>query len=207
MARLVIVGAGGHGRVAADAAVLMRQWDEIAFFDDKYPDVKKVSIWPVESSIRDVEARLLSTDSFVVAIGNAALRQRLFVKLSSIAAPINIIHPSAVLSPRVNIGLGCVLFAGSVVNIGASLGDGVIINTGATVDHDCQLAAFSHICPGAHVAGDVVIGERTWIGVGAAIKHGVRIGRDVMVGAGAVVISDIPDACTVVGNPARVLAK
>jgi acetyltransferase-like isoleucine patch superfamily enzyme len=35
------------------------------------------------------------------------------------------------------------------------------------------------------------------------VIQGVRIGCDAIVGAGAVVLSDVPDSCTVVGVPAR----
>lgn len=35
MTKLVIIGAGGHGAVVADAALLMAKWSEIVFLDDK----------------------------------------------------------------------------------------------------------------------------------------------------------------------------
>jgi acetyltransferase-like isoleucine patch superfamily enzyme len=45
------------------------------------------------------------------------------------------------------------------------------------------------------------------LGSGAVILGGVRIGRRALVGAGAVVTRDVGAGETVVGNPARVLAK
>jgi acetyltransferase EpsM len=49
------------------------------------------------------------------------------------------------------------------------------------------------------------VGEGTHIGAGAVVIPKVRIGRWCRVGAGAVVVRDLPDHCTAVGNPARVL--
>jgi UDP-2-acetamido-3-amino-2,3-dideoxy-glucuronate N-acetyltransferase len=52
-----------------------------------------------------------------------------------------------------------------------------------------------------HVEDDAAIGS------GATILCGVRIGRGAIVGAGAVVTRDVPPDTTVVGNPARPLAR
>lgn len=53
------------------------------------------------------------------------------------------------------------------------------------------------------VARPVAIEDDAWIGIGAIILKGVRVGRGARVAAGAVVTSDVPDGCTVAGNPAR----
>ncbi len=41
------------------------------------------------------------------------------------------------------------------------------------------------------------------IGAGATLLPGVVIGRDAVVAAGAVVTKDVPEACVVMGVPAR----
>jgi len=51
----------------------------------------------------------------------------------------------------------------------------------------------------------VTIGRNVWIGGAALILPGVTIGDGAIVGAGAVVICDVPEGATVVGNPARVV--
>ena len=58
-----------------------------------------------------------------------------------------------------------------------------------------------------HVVAPIHIGRRAFIGAGAVILPGVRIGNDAVVGAGAVVTRSVPDGVTVVGNPARPLAR
>jgi acetyltransferase-like isoleucine patch superfamily enzyme len=51
------------------------------------------------------------------------------------------------------------------------------------------------------------VGEGTHIGAGAVVLPNLKIGKWCKVGAGAVVICDIPDFTTAVGNPARILVK
>ena len=43
------------------------------------------------------------------------------------------------------------------------------------------------------------------IGAGAIVIGGITVGNNVIIGAGSVVVKDIPDNATVVGNPARVI--
>jgi len=52
-----------------------------------------------------------------------------------------------------------------------------------------------------------VIGDRARIGTGSRIMGGVRVGADALVGANAVVFKDVPPGCTVMGNPARLVAR
>lgn len=56
-------------------------------------------------------------------------------------------------------------------------------------------------------AAEVQIGSNAWIGARAIILDGARIGDEAIVGAGAVVACGVPSGATVVGNPARVLAR
>ena len=95
--------------------------------------------------------------------------------------------------------------ASAVINVASHIGEGCIINTGSTIDHDCQVGIYAHICPGAHLGGGVVLGSYTWIGIGSAVAQEIKIGSGVTVGAGAVVVNDIADHLTIVGNPAKSL--
>lgn len=50
-----------------------------------------------------------------------------------------------------------------------------------------------------------VIGKNVQLHAGSIIIGGITIGDNVIVGAGAVVVKDVPNNCTVVGNPSRVI--
>ena len=52
---------------------------------------------------------------------------------------------------------------------------------------------------------ELKLGEGTHIGAGATIIPGITIGRWVTVGAGAVIIKDVPDNVTIVGNPGKIV--
>jgi sugar O-acyltransferase (sialic acid O-acetyltransferase NeuD family) len=203
--RLLIVGAGGHGRVVADAAEASASgWTEIAFLDDRYPDLSLSGGWKVVGTLDDLPRLVQSYEACIAATGNPRLRLDLLdrSKAAGFTIPV-IVHPRATISRYSRLQPGSLVAAGGVVNIGSDVGVGCIINTGATVDHDCRLGAGVHVCPGAHLAGGVTVGTRTWFGIGAVARQGIRIGADVMVGAGAVCVEDVRDGVTVVGVPAR----
>ena len=198
--KLLIIGAGGHGRVVADIAALCG-YKEIFFLDDNFNDQN------VNSNIIGKSAefeKYLCSHSFVVAVGNNNVRKKIQkMILQRGGHVVSLIHPSAVIGSHVNIGVGTVVMANAVINTGTDIGDGVIINTCSSVDHDCKIGDFSHISVGAHVAGTVNIGDVTMIGAGATVINNVNICADCMIGAGAVVIGDINISGTYVGVPAK----
>jgi len=201
MSTLLVLGAGGHGRVVADAATTMGTWSRVCFVDDRATNVPGFELVGTSA---DLERLLSSFKALVVGIGDARTRLQLLERAAGLGFELPVIvHRSAAVSTQASLGPGSVVFAQSAVNPGAQLGRGCIVNTGATVDHDCRFEDGVHACPGAHLAGNVLVGERTWIGVGACVKQGVRIGSDVMIGAGAAVVADVTSGQTVVGVPAR----
>ena len=68
-----------------------------------------------------------------------------------------------------------------------------------------MIGDYAHVSPNATLSGDVHIGEGTHFGAGASAIQGIRIGKWCTIGAGTVVIRDIPDYATAVGNPARII--
>jgi sugar O-acyltransferase (sialic acid O-acetyltransferase NeuD family) len=207
MSSLLLIGAGGHGSVVADAALTMGTWDSIHFVDDR-SDVRDVVGLPIVGAVSDLERLARSHSHAVVALGNVRLRLEMLERCRALGYELPaIVHRSAVVSPFATLGPGSVVFAQAAVNPRTSIGRGSIVNTGATVDHDCELGEGVHICPGVHIAGNVNIGARSWIGIGTSVKHGIRIGSDVTIGAGAAVVSDIGAGVTAVGVPARVIKR
>lgn len=205
---LLIVGAGGHGKVVADAALKQGNWEHVAFLDDAYPATGQAIGLDVLGKTDRAERLLADYPDAAVAIGNADIRLNLLERLERLGFGLPVIqHPGATISPHARIQAGSVIFAQGVVNPDAELGRGCIVNTGATVDHDCRLDAGVHIAPGAHVGGGVQIGARSWIGIGACIRQYIFIGTRVTVAAGAAVVSDVPDEQIVAGVPATVISR
>lgn len=203
MSTLLIVGAGGHGSVIADAALSGELWSAVCFVDDR-TGRESVLGFPVVGTTTDLERLRKMYSSVAVGIGDATARLAMLEKCERLGFDLPFIrHRTAVVSRFASIAPGCVAFAQSAINPGTVMGRGCIINTGATVDHDCELGEGVHVCPGAHLAGNVRVGARSWIGIGASVRQGIQIGSEVIVGAGAAVVSDVSSGLTVVGVPAR----
>jgi len=199
---LIIIGAGGHGKVVADIAEKSKQWGKICFLDDN-PSIQYAGRYEVLGVVADAK-KYVGDGGFFVAIGDNSIRQKVqsdFERQGFAAA--TLIHPNAVIASDVEIGSGTVVMAGVVVNSGTKIGKGCIINTSASVDHDCTINNYVHISPGAHLAGNVYVGERNWIGLGSLIINNLILFRDCTIGAGAVVIHNIDESGTYVGLPAR----
>lgn len=202
MQGMLLVGAGGHGRVVADLAET-GGWRDIVFADDRWPEVTRALDWPVLGTIADLPRLIESYPNAMSTIGDNGLRLQTHRSLLQLGFTVpTLLHPTAVISNYAVLGEGTVAMANVVVNAGAQIGQCVILNTACTVDHDCLISEGAHISPGAHLAGDVAVGRLSWIGIGASVRGGVEIGNGATVGAGAAVVTNVPDAAVFVGVPA-----
>ncbi|WP_095497559.1 acetyltransferase [Paraferrimonas haliotis] len=200
-----ILGAGGHGKIVAELAIL-NGYSDITFFDDSWPQVTNVEQWAVAGNKKVLLSKVIEYDLTVIAIGNNEIRCALQRELKKAGAKFGVLaHPTSVISSFANVGAGTVLMANAVVNPFAKIGNSCIVNTNAVIEHDCVLADGVHISPGANLAGGVEVGKDSWLGIGCQIKQLVVIGVGVVVGAGSTVLHDIPDYWTVAGNPAKPL--
>lgn len=199
MNRLIIIGAGGHGRVVADIAKL-NGYADIVFLDDA--DVPAVS-GKVSNYVQ-----YIGNADFIVAIGNGKVREKIQTMLEDNGCTITtLIHPNAVIGGNVEIGKGSVAMAGAVVNTGSRIGQGVILNTCCSVDHDSVIGDYCHISVGAHLAGSVIVGRQSFICAGATVINNISICDECVIGAGAVVVKNIEKSGTYVGVPARYIEK
>jgi serine O-acetyltransferase len=113
------------------------------------------------------------------------------------------IHPSALVLADALLAANVILHARSLVGYRAEIGLGTVLNSGAQVDHHCVLREACSLDPGVTLAGNVTVARFARLHTGAVVKNRIRIGLDATVGAGAVVIKDVAEGTTVVGNPAR----
>lgn len=116
-----------------------------------------------------------------------------------------LIDPTAILPPRLRIGLGGFVNAGVVVGGGCVLGAGLLLNRSASIGHHCVVGDYVSIGPGAILSGNVRVGSNTMIGAGAVIQTGIRIGDNALISAGSVVRRHVEDGALIAGNPGKVM--
>lgn len=190
---VVIIGAGGHGRVIAD--IIEKSGDSVfGFLDD---DTSKSA---VIGTVDD--CRKYSDKYFIIAIGNNSIRQNIAERYNDLNY-YTAIHPSAVLAPDVKIGEGTAVMANAVINSLAKIGQHCIINTSSVIEHDDILENFVHVSPNAVLCGTVTVGEKTHIGAGAAVRNNLSICGGVTIGVGAAVVKDITKPGVYIGTPAK----
>lgn len=190
---IAIIGASGHGMVVRDCILANSETMNFeGFFDDN------TSIQNIKGIVADIEK--YKEYSYIVAIGDAEIREKIVNHYSLKWAVV--VHPSATVSPSVQIGEGTVVMPGAIINAGAKIGKHCIINSGAIVEHDNIIDDFAHISVGAKLGGNVHIGKSTWVGIGAVVKNNVSICADCTIGAGSVVVKNIFENFTYIGMPA-----
>lgn len=203
MQSILVLGAGGHGKVVAD--ILQCQgYIVLGLLDD---DSTKWGMSQLGLPIlSDIEGyRNYPGSGLVMGIGANRIRRAIVERLGECVNPLwqPAIHPRATVASSAYIAPGSVVSAGAVINVDVRIDIHTIINTGATVDHDCVIEPYAHVAPGANLAGDVHVCEGALIGVGASVIPGCRIGKWATIGAGAVVVRDVPDNVIAKGVPAR----
>lgn len=186
MNRLIIIGAGGHGKVVADIAAKIGYTD-ICFADDHAKG--QCLGFPILGGTACLEAWNDGATDFVIGIGNNAVRKKIAEEHD--INWVRLVHPSAQIGLQASIGRGTVVMAGAVINACASVGEHCIINTRAVVEHDGRIGNYVHLSPGVTLSGTVTVGECTWLGTGTSVINNVDICANVTVGVGSVVIRSI----------------
>jgi sugar O-acyltransferase (sialic acid O-acetyltransferase NeuD family) len=206
---VIIVGAGGHAAVLADA--LLAAGVPVLGCVDRDPALHGGSVCglpvlgddSVLSHHAPTELALVNGIGGIGAAGDALRRtvqERLTAQGWRFAG---VCHPAATVSRFATVAPDAQLLAASVVQPRASIGIGCIVNTGAIVEHDVQLSAWVHVAPRAVVCGDVRVGENSHLGAGCVVRQGVRLAAGSVVGAGAAVVADFEGPGLLVGIPAR----
>lgn len=204
---LLILGAGGHGRVAASALSLAGR-NVLGFLDanrDLWGTRKgELPVIGGDACLKDFSADAVRLVNGIGSTAVPELRKAIFEKFRSQGFVFEtVVHPSACVAAGVMLDEGVQVMAGAVIQDGARIGGNAIINTGAIVDHDCVIGAHSHVAPGATLSGGVTVGCCCHIGTGSVMIQSVGLGEDSLVAAGAVVTRSFPAHSFLVGVPAR----
>lgn len=207
MKKIVIIGAGGFAREVAwlieEINSLNNEWDLLGFIDENLNNKDKIlNGCPVLGDFGSIRSH---GDIYsICAVGNPKSKSKLVKKAEKAGLKFtNLIHPKALVSRYVEMGLGNIVCAGVIISTNVTIGSHVSINPASTVGHDTIIEDYSTILWSVNISGNCKIEVGSDIGTNTSVIQGVTVGSWSVIGAGAAVIDDIPPDCTAVGIPAR----
>lgn len=210
--RLLIVGAGAQARYVIETTKrlgLPRPVGLIDTFENKEYWGRQFDGVTVLGGTAALDQIAPAEDlGVVLAVADTTRKQQLVDTLSARGYRFeSIVHPAAILASDVRIGAGTIVNAGVVIERGTRIGSHVIVHAGCVIEHDNVVEDYANLAPGVVTAGRVRIELGATVFTGARITPDVVIGRGAVVGAGAVVINSVAAGSTVVGVPAREVAR
>ena len=210
--RLVVVGGGGFAReligFGQDSHEAGRTPPVGGYLDDGGPEVlaKLGYDLPWLGSIAEYQPQ--SGDVLALGIGAPAGKRKVVEILKGRGGAFaTIVHPTALVTRRTQIGEGVVLgpFAGSGTD--TRIDGFVTLNSYSGLGHDSCAGAFTTLSAHVDVMGFAKVGADVFVGSHASIMPKVRIGDGASIGAGAVVYRSVPPGGTAYAPPAKLLRK
>ena len=178
--KLLLVGAGGFGRMVAEQAML--QYD-CAFVDDGQAVGTVICGISVVGGLADLPVLRKEYGLMVVGIGNNKLRAQVYEKAKELgyAFP-NIIAPSAYISSYAKLGCGCVVLQNACVQNGASVGKGALLNAGTEVHCDATVGDYALVYTNSVIRTGAVVGNYARIGSNCTICNNAIVpdGSDIL---------------------------
>ncbi|NOU32945.1 MAG: hypothetical protein HOO96_34015 [Polyangiaceae bacterium] len=141
---LVIIGAGGHGAVCAEAAEAAGH-RVLGFVDDVQREGTVLG-HPIFAGFDAVPSEV---EAYFVAIGQGEARARHVAALRAQGRRVvTLVHPSALVSPSAKLEEGVFVGPFALVHTRAHVAEGAIVNSGAIVEHDARVGRFALLASG-----------------------------------------------------------
>lgn len=203
---VILLGGGGHASVVAE--ILLSQGREIIAVVSPEPIAERAVFKGIKRLTSDGDVACFSASDVKLVNGvgmmpGSVMRQKINEHFLAQGYQFDtVISPDAVVSPYAIIEQGCQVFAGAIVQTGATIGAHSIINSKALVEHDCVLGEHNHVAPGATLCGQVTTKRNVFIGAGAIVINNITICENAVVGAGSCITRSVDAG--VVTRPAAV---
>jgi sugar O-acyltransferase (sialic acid O-acetyltransferase NeuD family) len=198
MRDLLLVGAGGFGREAAEAVRAANAhrpaWRLLGFLDDDPRThgrlVGGVPVLGPAEAVHDHATALviLCTGHPGNYASRRLMAERLELDDERYAA---LVHPSATVGASSRVGAGSVLLAHVDVTADAAIGRHVAVMPQVVVTHDGRIDDFATLASGVRLGGGCHVETGAYVGSGACVREGLTIGARAMIGMGSVVTRDV----------------
>ena len=207
MKYLLIIGARGYGRGTYDIARSMKSYG-IDFVVKGYLDDKKDALDGYENYppiISSVEDYIIEKDDvFVCALGDVKYKEKYTnIILAKGGEFMTLIHSSASIGNNVKIGKGCIIAYNTQIDCDVVIGDFVNIQTDVVVGHDSRIGNWTIMDCFSFTGGFVNVGSRCTLHTGAIVIPKLNIGDNSIINVGSVVIRNVREGSTMMGNPAK----
>lgn len=205
--KIVLIGGGGHCKACIDVIEQTNSFEITGVLDQAGLVGTQVLGYAVIGTDNDISKYNDQGHAFLITVGqikSSAVRTRLFEQLKACKAELpSIVSPKAYVSRHAAIGSGTIIMHQAVINAGTRIGQNCIVNTGAAVEHESKIGDNTHLSTFSVVNGNCSIGDQVFVGSHATVSNGINIASCSIIGAGAVIIKNIDQPGTYIGNPAR----
>jgi len=204
---LYIIGAGDVGGFLAYHVSDMGSFNLKGFLDD---DVSKHGKSYYESPILGFIDDIISVKrpvAVAIAIANPTVKIKITKRLKrnpQILFP-TFVHPTVWLGKNTKVEQGCIIYPGVNINYETLISEFSTINMNATIGHNCTVGQCVTLSPSVNLGGFTEIGDGSFLGIGASTLQGISIGKNSIVGGMSIILQNVPDDATVVGNPGRLI--
>ena len=114
----------------------------------------------------------------------------------------NIVHPSIQLK-YIKIGMGNIIYENVILGTRVSIGNGNILYPNSALGHEAYIGDSNLIAINVTIGARTKVLNRNLFGNSSTLSLGLSVGNDNNIGVGAVVISNVNDGESLLGNPAR----
>ena len=203
---LVIIGASGLAREVFDLANTCYgtnpDFKIKGFLSDGPSNIEEMGYPNVLNTVAGYIVE--KDDVFFCAIGNVKDRKKTSeIILMKGGSFINLIHPTAIISPSAKIGIGVAIKAFSSLASDVTIGNFVYLQSSVILGHDVSIGDYCQVNSFAFFAGYVKVEDLCVINAGAKLIQNIKVGTGATVGIGSVVLTRVKAETTVFGVPAR----
>jgi len=121
---------------------------------------------------------------------------------------VQFIHPSAMVEPDVELGEGCMVLAGTVLDQRVKAGPINHFDISTIVGEHTDIGENNYFAAGATIAGSVDIGRDNFIGLDVTIVNDIGIGNNTFINAKTLVHRNVPDNSQVIeAHQTRIMSR